>query len=60
MEAIDIENQGAYWGLGFRVEGLGDIVYIGVIGCITGLYWDNGKQNGTYYLGFRTSAQTFH
>ena len=27
-------------GLGFRVQGLG-------------LYWDNGKENGNYYNGFR-------
>ena len=23
------------------------------IGVILGLYWDSGKQNGNYYLGFR-------
>ena len=22
----------------------------------TGLYWDNGKENGHYYLGFRSST----
>ena len=27
--------------------------YIGVmLGYISGLYWDNGKDNGNYYLGF--------
>ena len=23
--------------------------YIGIIGYILGLYWDNGKENGNYY-----------
>ena len=23
--------------------------YIGIRGCILGLYWDNGKQHGNYY-----------
>ena len=23
---------------------------------ILGLYWDNGKENGNYYLGFRLST----
>ena len=27
--------------------------YIGIIGYMLGLYWDNGKENGNYYLGFR-------
>ena len=27
--------------------------YIGIIGIIYGIYWDNGKENGNYYLGFR-------
>ena len=27
--------------------------YIGILGYVLGLYWDNGKENGTYYLGFR-------
>ena len=22
------------------------------IGVILGLYWDNGKENGSYYIGF--------
>ena len=26
--------------------------YIGIIGYILGLYWDNGKENGSYCLGF--------
>ena len=25
--------------------------YIGIIGYILGVYWDNGKQNGNYYNG---------
>ena len=25
----------------------------GYLGLILGLYWDNGKENGNYYLGFR-------
>ena len=29
------------------------VVFIRVIGYILGLYWDNGKENGNYYLGFR-------
>ena len=24
---------------------------MGFIGYILGLYWDNGKENGNYYLG---------
>ena len=28
---------------------------MGIIGCILGLYWDNGNENGNYYLGFRAS-----
>ena len=26
---------------------------IGIIGYILGLYWDNGKENGNYYRGYR-------
>ena len=26
--------------------------YIGMLGYILGFYWDNGKENGNYYLGF--------
>ena len=25
----------------------------GIIGVISGIYWDNGKENGNYYLRFR-------
>ena len=28
--------------------------YIGIIGTILGLYWDNGKENGNYTSIFRT------
>ena len=28
-------------------------LYQGYIRVILGLYWDDGKQNGTSYLGFR-------
>ena len=24
--------------------------YIGIIECILGLYWDNGKENGNYFI----------
>ena len=34
--------------------------YIGVIwsyiGVLLGLYWDGGKENGSYYLGLRVQA----
>ena len=30
--------------------------YIGIIGTISGLYGDNGKENGNYYLGFRVQG----
>ena len=39
-----------------KTETIGSIgyrVYKGIIGYIFGLYWDNGKENGSYYLGFR-------
>ena len=26
---------------------------IGIIGHILGQYWDNGKENGNYYIGLR-------
>ena len=29
------------------------------IGYILPLYWDNGKLNGNYYLGFRVSGLGF-
>ena len=36
-------------GLGFRQQ-----LFIGIIGySILGLYWDNRKENGNYYFGFR-------
>ena len=28
-------------------------LYTGYVGVILRLYWDNGKENGIYYLGFR-------
>ena len=31
--------------------------YIGYIVVIWGLYWDNGKENANYYLGFRGSLK---
>ena len=37
--------------LGGEVEGSG--LYWGYIRVILGLYGDNGKENGSYYLGFR-------
>ena len=27
------------------------------LGIYWGLYWDNGKENGNYYLGFRVNFQ---
>ena len=27
--------------------------YIGIVGCILGLYRDDGKEEENYYLGFR-------
>ena len=24
-----------------------------ILGVVLGLYWDTGKENGNYYLGFR-------
>ena len=26
------------------------MIYRGYIGDILGIYWDNGKENGTYYI----------
>ena len=37
-------------GKGFRVGGLG------FIGDMLGKYWDNGKDNGNYYLRFRVAG----
>ena len=42
---------GVRQGLHFRV--LGFRVYGGYIRVISGLYRENGKENGNYYLGFR-------
>ena len=28
----------------------------GYIGGVSGLYWDNGKDNGSYYLVFRVQG----
>ena len=25
---------------------------MGILGYLLGLYWDNGKESGTYYTGF--------
>ena len=30
--------------------------FIGIMGHILGLFWDNGKQNGKYYLGFTSRS----
>ena len=30
---------------------------MGIMEVIWGLYWDNGKENGSYYLGFRACAK---
>ena len=35
---------------GFEVEGLR---FKGNTRVMLGFYWDNGKENGDYYLGFR-------
>ena len=32
--------------------------YIGIIGYMLGLYRDNGKENGNYYLWFRAKVDT--
>ena len=29
------------------------VAHRGFMGVMLGLYWDNGKENGNYYLGFR-------
>ena len=46
------------WGLGFRVGPFKGI-YRDYIGVILGLYGDNGKENGNYYVGFRVSGLGF-
>ena len=33
--------------------GFGGWLHKGYVGTIQGLYRDNGKENGSYYLGFR-------
>ena len=47
--------------LGFRVEGLGlkGIILWCLSRVILGIYWDNGKENGNYYLGFSMSFLGF-
>ena len=35
------------------------IHYVGFRVCL-GLYWDNGKENGSYYLGFRVYLAVLH
>ena len=32
-------------------------VILGLYGVILGLYWDNGKYTGNYYLGFRVHVE---
>ena len=32
--------------------------YIGIIGYILGLYWDNGKENGNYRIAKQKKAAT--
>ena len=46
--------------LGFGSEGhwcwiacSSPLIRLGFIGVMYGLYWDDGKDNGNYYLGFR-------
>ena len=31
-------------------------IMLGLYGVILGCYWDNGKENGNYYLGFRVQG----
>ena len=40
---------------GFKIQSLGGIGSI-IMGYILGMYWDNGKENGNYCLGFRFYA----
>ena len=49
LRACAVRQKYRYWGLYWGS--------IGIIGYILGLYWDNGKENGKYYLGFRIGAQ---
>ena len=50
---------GLYWGyIGIMEKKMETTIngsYRGHIEYIWGLYWDNGKENGSYYLGFRVS-----
>ena len=43
-----------------KMETLGPFkgIYRGYIGVIWGFYRDNGKENGSYYLGFRVLPKT--
>ena len=47
---------GIYWGyIGIMEKNMETtiVVYLGMMGLYWGTYWDNGKQNGNYYLGFK-------
>ena len=46
-----------YWGYIGIMEKKMETTIMGYIGYILGLYWDNGKENGSYYLGFRVSGE---
>ena len=39
--------------MGLRASGGKDLVGLGYIGVIEGLYRHNGKEHGNYYLGLR-------
>ena len=47
--------KGLYWGyIGIMEKKMETtIVFRGYIGIILGLYRDNGKEHGNYYVGFR-------
>ena len=51
-EAAPGSRSGYVGSLGFRVGPFNGI-YKDYIGVIQGLYGDNGKENGNYYVGFR-------
>ena len=36
-----------------KTTGILVVIRIGIVGYIFGLYRDNGKEHGNYYLGFR-------
>ena len=40
-------------------EARGTLSYWGYIRVILGVYWDNGKENGSYYIGLRVSDGCF-